>query len=156
MGDTERSDWMAEHLATYLASRGAEGHVVDIRQAGGREFTTHCLLRCVGRTSGVARVRPLIYGNWGGEIVVVASKGGADTHPDWYLNLVASETVDVQVATQAFEATWREPEQEERHDVWSFMSHLYPPYVTYQRSTSRHIPVVMLTAGRSIEPFTSA
>jgi deazaflavin-dependent oxidoreductase (nitroreductase family) len=162
MGDNDaaairakRGDWMGEHLQTYLASGGTKGHIMDIREAGGREMTTHCLLKCAGRKSGKAHVRPLIYGNVGGELVVVASKGGADAHPEWYLNLVASETVGVQVATQAFEATWREPEGDERHDVWAYMTHLYPPYLAYQRSTSRHIPVVMLQTVRPIEVFTA-
>lgn len=153
---SDAADFMAKHLATYLESGGARGHVLDIRSAGGREFTTHCLLKCTGRKSGRVQVRPLIYGNWGGEVVVVASKGGADSHPDWYLNLRDSETVGVQIATQAFEATWREPETEERHAVWEFMSHLYPPYIAYQRSTSRHIPVVMLSLGEPIEVFSAA
>jgi deazaflavin-dependent oxidoreductase (nitroreductase family) len=161
MGDTEaheiranRGDFMKEHLGTYLSSGGTKGHILDLRAAGGREMTTHCLLRCVGRKSGKTYVRALIYGNVGGELVVVASKGGADTHPEWYLNVVASETVGVQVATQAFEATWREPEGDERHEVWAYMTHLYPPYLAYQRSTSRHIPVVMLQTGRPIDVFT--
>jgi len=124
MGDAEadairasRGDWVSQHLETYLASGGVKGHIMDIREAGGREMTTHCLIKCVGRKSGKTYIRPLIYGNVGGEIVVVASKGGADAHPEWYLNIVASETVGVQIATQAFEATWREPEGDERHDA---------------------------------------
>jgi deazaflavin-dependent oxidoreductase (nitroreductase family) len=160
MGDVDadsirasRGDFMAEHLKSYLTSGGAQGHIIDIREAGGREFTTHCLLKVVGRKSGKTYIRPLIYGNVGGEIVIVASKGGADEHPEWYRNITASETVGVQIATQAFEATWREPEGEERHDVWAYMAHLYPPYLAYQRSTSRHIPVVMLNVVRPVAVF---
>ncbi|MDY6997219.1 MAG: nitroreductase/quinone reductase family protein [Actinomycetota bacterium] len=149
----ERSDWMTEHLAMYLESGGARGHIVDLSSVGGRELTTHCLIRCTGRKSGRTRVTPLIYGNVGGEIVVVASKGGADVHPQWYQNIVASQSIGVQIATQAFEATWREPEGTERHEVWEYMCHLYPPYIAYQRSTSRHIPVVMLKTVRPIEVF---
>lgn len=150
----KRGDWVREHLTEYLTSGGARGHIVDVSEVGGRALTTHCLIRYRGRKSGTVLVKPLIYGNIGGELAVVASKGGADSHPEWYLNIRASDTVDVQIATQAFEATWREPEGEERHHVWSYMSHLFPPYLTYQRSTSRHIPVVMLTTGRSIDVFT--
>ena len=150
----ERGDWMQEHLARYLDSGGAEGHIVDLSSVGGRELTTHCLIRYVGRKSKKTYIKPLIYGNVGGEIVVVASKGGADTHPEWYLNIAASDTIEVQIATQAFEATWREAEGAERHDVWEYMCHLFPPYVAYQQSTSRHIPVVLLQTGRSIEVFT--
>ena len=149
----ERGDWTKEHLATYLDSGGAQGHILDLSSVGGREMTTHCLIRYAGRKSQKRYVTPLIYGNVGGEIVIVASKGGADTHPQWYLNVVASQTIDVQIATQAFEATWREAEGTERHEVWEYMCRLYPPYVAYQQSTSRHIPVVMLQTVRPIEVF---
>ena len=151
----ERGDWMTEHLAMYLDSGGARGHIVDLSAVGGREMTTHCLIKYVGRKSGKTYIKPLIYGNVAGEIVIVASKGGADTHPEWYLNIVASETIGVQIATQAFEATWREPEATERHGVWEYMCHLYSPYVSYQRSTSRHIPLVMLKTGGPLDVFAS-
>jgi deazaflavin-dependent oxidoreductase (nitroreductase family) len=109
----------------------------------------------VGRKSAKVHVRPLIYGNVGGEIVIVASKGGADTHPGWYLNVLESNTIGVQITTQAFEATWREPEGEERHQVWAYMAHLDPPYLTYQQSTNRQIPLVMLTPVRPIDVFSA-
>ncbi|WP_179469395.1 nitroreductase/quinone reductase family protein [Mycolicibacterium vinylchloridicum] len=139
-----RADWAAQHLATYLDSGGTQGHVLDLSDVGGRHFTTHCLIRYTGRKSGQRYVKPLIYGNFGGEIVIVGSKGGADSHPAWYLNIQACETLEVQIATQAFEASWREPEGDERHQVWEYMCHLYPPYISYQQSTSRRIPLVML------------
>lgn len=150
-----RNNWISEHLDTYLSSGGARGHIFDVSAVGGREMTTHCLIRCAGRKSGKIYIRPLIYGNFGGEIVIVASKGGADTHPGWYLNILASNTIGLQIATQAFEATWREPEGEERHQVWSYMAHLYPPYISYQKSTTRQIPLVMLTPVRPIDVFSA-
>jgi deazaflavin-dependent oxidoreductase (nitroreductase family) len=150
-----RGDWTSEHLKTYLTSGGTRGHIMDVSAVGGRALTTHCLIKCVGRKSGKVYVRPLIYGNVGGEIVIVASKGGADTHPGWYLNVLASNTIGVQIATQAFEARWREPEGGERHQVWAYMAHLYPPYLTYQQSTSRQIPLVMLTLVRPIDVFSA-
>ncbi|OBH01101.1 MULTISPECIES: nitroreductase/quinone reductase family protein [unclassified Mycobacterium] len=151
----ERSDWISEHLESYLTSGGTRGHIMDLSALGGRKLTTHCLIEVVGRKSGKSYVRPLIYGNVGGEIVIVASKGGADAHPEWYLNVLQSNTIGVQIATQAFEATWREPEGEERHEVWAYMTHLYPPYLAYQRSTSRQIPLVMLAPVRAIDVFSA-
>jgi deazaflavin-dependent oxidoreductase (nitroreductase family) len=141
MGDADAADWTRQHLETYLGSGGAQGHILDLSSAGGHQLGTHCLIRVAGRKSGTPHVTPLIYGIVGGEVVIVASKGGADTDPQWYLNIRESETVDVQIATQAFEATWREPEYEERHQVWAYMTHLFPPYLGYQSSTTRHIPV---------------
>lgn len=149
-----RTGWMDEHLQTYLSSGGTRGHILDLSSFGGHAVTMHCLIKVVGRKSGKAYVRPLIYGNVGGEIVIVGSKGGDDAHPEWYLNITHSETIGVQIATQAFEATWREPEAEERHQVWSYMTHLFPPYLGYQLSTPRHIPVVMLKPTNPIEVFT--
>jgi len=149
-----RADFAAQHLATYLESGGAQGHILDLGDVGGRGFTTHCLIRYTGRKSGQSYIKPLIYGNFGGEIVIVASKGGADSHPEWYLNIQSSETLDVQVATQAYQAAWREPEGDERHRVWEYMCHLYPPYIAYQQSTSRRIPLVMLNPLTPTEVFT--
>lgn len=151
---TERGDWISRHLEEYLSSGGTRGHIMDLADVGGRAFTTHCLIRFRGRNSGKTYVKPLIYGNFGGELVIVASKGGADNHPEWYLNIQASSSVEVQIATQAFAATWREPSDEGRHEVWSYMTHLYPPYITYQQSTSRRIPLVMLALGEPIDVFT--
>lgn len=149
----ERRDWSAQHRETYLNSGGARGHVMDLTDIGGRPFTTHCLIRCRGRRTGRAIVTPLIYGALGGEVVIVASKGGADAHPDWYLNIRRSPAVDVQIATEAFRATWREPDGAERDEVWRFVVGMFPPYAGYQASTTRRIPLVMLTPHEPIEVF---
>jgi deazaflavin-dependent oxidoreductase (nitroreductase family) len=149
----ERGDWTARHREMYLRSGGTQGHVMDLTEVGGHSFTTHCLIRLRGRKSGRTHITPLIYGDIGGEVVVVASKGGADQHPEWYLNLCASDHVDLQIATQAFRASWREPEGNERHKIWDFMARAYPPYINYQKSTARHIPVIMMTPVAAIEVF---
>ena len=149
------SDFAAEHRDLYLRSRGAQGHIVDISEAGGHAFTTHCLIRVSGRKSGRIQIAPLIYGDIGGEVVIIASKGGADHHPEWYLNLRAAPELDFQIATQAYRATWREPEGEERHKVWDFMARAFPPYLKYQTLTTRHIPVVMMTPVAPIDVFQS-
>jgi deazaflavin-dependent oxidoreductase (nitroreductase family) len=146
-----RRDWMAEHLRSYLESGGAKGHIVDLRPIGGLAFTTHLLLKTVGRKSGETRITPLIYGDIGGEVVIVASKGGADVHPAWYLNIKSAREVDYQIGGQAFRSTWREPQGTERDAIWGFMAKGYPPYVQYQTQTQRIIPLVMFSAGTPIE-----
>src|ERR1700744_1946974 len=93
-----RTDWISEPLETYLTSGGTRGHIMDVSAVGGRAMTTHCLIKCVGRKSAKVYVRPLIYGNVGGEIVIVGSKGGAATDPQWYLNGLGSNTISVQIA----------------------------------------------------------
>lgn len=145
-----RKDWIAEHREMYLSSGGAQGHIMDITAVGGRSFATHCLVKYTGRKSGKVFITPLCYGDIGGEVVIVASKGGADEHPAWYLNIRDSEHVEFQVATQAFRATWREPEGAERQKVWDFMVDSFPFYASYQASTSRTIPLVLMKA---IEPI---
>jgi deazaflavin-dependent oxidoreductase (nitroreductase family) len=148
-----RRNWMAEHQRSYLRSGGAEGHIVDLSAIGGHAFTTTLLLRTVGRRSGQVRIAPLIYGDIGGEVVIVASKGGADVHPAWYVNLKSTPEADFQIGCQAYAATWREPHGAEREAIWAFMEKVYPPYTEYQRATQRTIPLVMLSPRKSIEVF---
>jgi deazaflavin-dependent oxidoreductase (nitroreductase family) len=149
-----RRDWKTEHLEMYLGSGGVEGHIVDVSDIGGLNFTTTLLLRYTGRKSGRTIVTPLIYGDFGGEVVIVASKGGADHHPAWYLNVLESPEIDFQIATQAFRATWREAAGDERAKVWDFVTGIFPPYTGYQASTERQIPLIMLKPIAPIERFT--
>lgn len=148
-----RKDFMTEHREQYLRSGGARGHIMDIVAVGGHPFTTHCLIRYTGRKSGKVFITPLIYGDIGGEVVIVASKGGADQHPAWYLNIRDSAEVEFQIATEAFRGTWREPQGNERDKVWAFMVEVFPSYAAYQASTERHIPLVMMKAVDSIPVF---
>jgi deazaflavin-dependent oxidoreductase (nitroreductase family) len=127
------------------------GHLHILR--GGHYLATHLLLKCVGRKSGKTYITPLTYFVVGGEAVLCASKGGAESHPAWYLNLTASEDVYFQIATQAFRGTWREPEGEERAKVWEFAQAVMPDYTAYQASTARQIPLVMLRAVEEIDIF---
>ena len=152
MTEIERAtlEFVAKHRDGYLSSGGREGHILDYRNLGGHRFTTTMLLETVGRKSGERRITPLIYGDTGGEVVIVASKGGADVHPAWYLNIKAAETVTIQIASQAFRATWREPAGEERAAIWDFMADLYPPYRDYQAATPREIPIVCLAPGEEV------
>lgn len=146
-------EWVKEHSALYLRSGGTQGHIMDITGAGGHPFGTHCLLRCKGRKSGRTLISALCYGDIGGEVVICASKGGADTNPQWYLNILASPTIDFQIATQAYRASWREPKGTEREKVWAFMVDCFPFYAVYQKRTTRIIPLVMMKAIESVPVF---
>lgn len=148
-----RKDWVVEHRENYLRSGGAQGHIMDLTAVGGRPFATHCLIKYMGRKSGKTYITPLCYGDIGGEVVIIGSKGGADHHPAWYLNLRESPAVDFQVAAQAFRATWREPEGAEREKVWNFMVDNFPFYADYQASTERQLPVIMMKAVEEISVF---
>src|SRR5260370_32876467 len=81
-----RRNWKEEHLDMYLGSGGAQGHIVDVSDIGGRQFTTTLLLQYVGRKSGNKIITPLIYGDIGGEVVILASKRRADRHRPWELH----------------------------------------------------------------------
>ncbi len=148
-----RKDWITEHREMYLKSGGAEGHIMDITAVGGRSFATHCLIKYVGRKSGKIFITPLCYVDVGGEVVICASKGGADHHPEWYLNLIEKPEVEFQIATQAFRATWREPVGAERQKIWDILIDAFPFYANYQKATDRIIPLFMMTAAEPIPVF---
>jgi deazaflavin-dependent oxidoreductase (nitroreductase family) len=88
-----------------------------------------------------------------GELVIVASKGGSPAHPAWYLNIAAATEIELQVATQAFRATLREPNDAERQRIWDQMVAIYPPYAEYQESTDRLIPLVLMKPVSAIPVF---
>jgi deazaflavin-dependent oxidoreductase (nitroreductase family) len=146
-------DWQEEHLRRYLRSGGTEGHFYDFGPINDHGYQPICLVKHIGRKTGRRLISPLIYGMVEGELVIVASKGGSPAHPAWYLNIAAASEVEVQVATQAFRATWREPAEAERQRVWDQMVAIYPPYAEYQGSTDRLIPLVLIKPETSIPVF---
>ncbi len=151
-----RMDWVVEHREKYLNSGGVKGHIEDIRVVGGPAMGTHLLLKYVGRKSSKVFITPLCYGMFGGAALVCGSKGGADHHPEWYLNLREMDEVDFQIGTQAFRGTQREPEGLEREKAWEYFTNFYPFYKNYQESTSRVLPLILLSADKVIDVFTSA
>jgi deazaflavin-dependent oxidoreductase (nitroreductase family) len=126
-----------QHVKRYRETDGAEGHAWQ----GG---TTVLLLTTTGRRSGASRTTPLIYGRDGDNYVVVASKGGADEHPAWYLNLQKDPEVEVQVLGDRFTARARAATDEEKPRLWQAAVERWPAYADYQRRTERDIPVVVL------------
>jgi deazaflavin-dependent oxidoreductase (nitroreductase family) len=137
-------DWMAKHARSYLESDGAEGHLWDSSFIGGPGPVPCLLLFTKGRKSGKTRLLPLIYGDTEAGVVVIASKGGAPTHPVWFLNLEAHPEVEVQVKGDRFRARARVAKGEERTRLWDQMVEVYAPYTEYQERTEREIPVVVL------------
>ncbi|KKC24980.1 nitroreductase family deazaflavin-dependent oxidoreductase [Sphingomonas sp. SRS2] len=149
-------EWQQQHLQRYLRSGGTDGHFFDFGPINDEGYQPICLIKHVGRKTGRTLVVPLIYGMVEGEIAIVASKGGSPTHPAWYLNIAAASEVEVQVATQAFRATWREPVDAERQRIWGQMVAIYPPYADYQESTDRLIPLVLMKPVAAISVFEEA
>ena len=148
-----RRDWVTEHREKYLRSGGADGHIEDLTPVGGRNFATHCLIKYTGQKSGKIFITPLTYADIAGEVVICGSKGGADQHPAWYLNLIQSAQIEFQIATQAFRGTWREPHAAEREKIWNFLVDCHPFYAKYQASTARILPLVLMKAVEPIAIF---
>ena len=152
--ETETRNNLAGHRAAYLGSGGVEGHLLEGEPLrDGRRFNPMLLLRTTGRKSGRPFVTPLMYGSYGGELIVAASYGGADVHPSWYLNLEANGELAVQVATQAYTAGWREPEGAELKALWAYMDVLSPYYARYRTMTTRQIPLVAILLRAPIPVF---
>jgi deazaflavin-dependent oxidoreductase (nitroreductase family) len=125
-----------EHVRRYLETDGAVGH----EWSGVHTL----LLTTTGRKSGLQRISPMIYGQDGDSYVVIASQGGAPTHPLWYLNLLAQPEVRVQVGARQFEARASAAEDSERDRLWTLMTSIWPNFDVYQTRTDRRIPVVVL------------
>lgn len=125
-----------EHVDRYRATDGAEGHEW--------EGTQTLLLTTRGRKSGEERTTPLIYAPYGDAYTIVASKGGTDEPPAWYLNLSAEPEVEVQVLGDRFKARARTASAEEKAQIWATMVSEWPAYDEYQARTERQIPIVIL------------
>jgi deazaflavin-dependent oxidoreductase (nitroreductase family) len=102
------------------------------------------LLTTTGARSGQPRVAPLAYTSDNDRLVVIASKGGAPTHPDWFHNLRANPEVTVEVGKEAFPARATIPEGAERQRLFEQMAAQMPNFAEYQRNTTRKLPVVVL------------
>jgi deazaflavin-dependent oxidoreductase (nitroreductase family) len=126
-----------EHVRRYRETGGQVGHIW-------REGSTVLLLTTTGRKSGEPRTSPLIYAEDGDRYVIVASKGGAPTHPGWYENLVKHPEVELQVKDEVFRARARTATGEERARLWAKANTVWPHYDEYASKTSREIPVVVL------------
>ena len=102
------------------------------------------LLHHIGAKSGTERIAPLVYLPDDGRVYIFASKGGADTNPDWYHNLVANPEVTVEIGTETYPATARVLEGAERDEVYARQVDAEPQFGEYQAKTERVIPVVEL------------
>ncbi|MBJ7337055.1 nitroreductase/quinone reductase family protein [Mycolicibacterium sp.] len=128
--------------------------IAEFRETGGTaggmfEGKPLVLVHHVGAKSGVERIAPLVPLLDGDRIFIFASKGGADTNPDWYHNLVANPQTTVELGSETLAVTARVLTGGERDDVYAQQSKVEPQFAEYQRKTTRLIPVLELerTAG---------
>jgi deazaflavin-dependent oxidoreductase (nitroreductase family) len=138
-------DLLNGHFIRYLETDGEDGYLWDSTPVGGKGIVKTLILRTVGRKSGKELALPLIFEEVGSDIVIIASKAGFSQHPAWFLNLQASGKAEVQIKAERFAVTCRIAEGDERDRLWETMIDVYPPYVAYQESTDRQIPVILLT-----------
>jgi deazaflavin-dependent oxidoreductase (nitroreductase family) len=115
-------------------------------KVGGRfEGRTLLLLHTKGAKSGQERINPTAYVRDGDRYVVIASKGGAPTNPDWYYNILANPLVTVEVGTETFQAQATVAEEPERTRLYNKMVEMMPSFDDYRKKTTRQIPVIVLT-----------
>ena len=120
--------------------RANEGKV-----GGWFEGKTLLLLHTTGAKSQQERINPVAYVKDGNRYVVIASKGGAPTHPDWYYNILANSLVTVEVGRDKFQARATVVEEPERTRLYNKMVEMMPGFDEYRRKTTRVIPVIVLT-----------
>ncbi|MGW1814841.1 nitroreductase family deazaflavin-dependent oxidoreductase [Streptomyces sp. NPDC002125] len=130
------SNWVAKQAELYESSGGTKGTT---------QLGVDCLLLdYVGRRSGARRRTVLMYGRDGEDYLIVGSNGGSDSHPLWYLNLLAEPAVEVRVRTERFPALAETLSAEEKERVWPHLVEVFPRYAEYRAKTGRDIPVVRL------------
>jgi F420H(2)-dependent quinone reductase len=149
---TEREKYTEKDLsgpARLAMKLGSGAHAGVYRATGGKLFgrmgkSPILLLNTVGRKSGKKRTSPLLYVMDGEDFVIIASKGGAPTHPAWYLNLRDNPDATVEIGDREVRVSAEEADPEEKARLWGKMVEIYPTYDDYQKKTEREIPLLIL------------
>jgi deazaflavin-dependent oxidoreductase (nitroreductase family) len=124
------------HSVLYRSSKGV---------IGGRIANSPVLLlTTTGRRSGKQRTVPLLYLMDGRNVVLVASNGGAVTHPTWWLNLETTSEAWIQIKGIRRRVKAERASAAEKQRLWQRLTAMYPGYKRYQETTDRDIPVVIL------------
>ena len=134
------SEWVRDQVELYERTNGAEGNT--LRDTG----LPVIIVTTKGNKSGQIRKTPLMRVEHEGEYALVASQGGAPTHPVWYYNLLsAPDAVVIQDGPEPFEVSVREASGDEKREWWDRAVAAYPPYAEYQAKTDRQIPLFIAT-----------
>ncbi|HEY2429640.1 MAG TPA: nitroreductase family deazaflavin-dependent oxidoreductase [Acidimicrobiales bacterium] len=132
------SGWVRDQVEAYERSGGREANT--LRDTG----LPVVIVTMRGNKTGSVRKVALMRVEHEGEYALVASKGGAPSHPVWYHNLIAHpDEVTVQDGSEPFAARVREVTGDERAEWWDRAVAAYPPYAEYQERTDRRIPVLV-------------
>ena len=130
-------DWNTKIIEEFRANHGKVG--------GPFEGAPLLLLHTKGARSGLERTNPMMYLSEDDRVLVFASKGGSDSHPDWYYNLLANPDVAVERGTQTYEATASVVEGDERDRIYAEQASRYKGFADYAEKTDRVITVIALT-----------
>lgn len=132
------SQWVRDQVEAYEASGGTEANTLLDTGLPIIIVTTR------GNKSGKIRKTPLMRVEHEGSYALVASQGGAPSHPVWYHNLVGDPSaVEIQDGPEPWDAVVREVDGDERAEWWERAVAAYPPYADYQERTDRVIPVLV-------------
>jgi len=131
------SDWARKQAELIEDSGGTDGLLLQGRPV--------VVLTTRGARTGALRKTALMRVEHDGQYAVVASRGGAPTHPQWYFNLVAHPGVELQDGAERHDYVAHEADGAERETWWARAVEAYPPYADYQTRTDRTIPVFVLT-----------
>jgi deazaflavin-dependent oxidoreductase (nitroreductase family) len=104
---------------------------------------TILLLHTIGRKSGQDRAIPIAYFDYENRYLIVASNWGKEKQADWYLNLKQHPQARLEVKGKVLSVTAREARKEEYDQLWKFATEHHPPYLNYQKMTTRHIPIMI-------------
>jgi deazaflavin-dependent oxidoreductase (nitroreductase family) len=131
------SDWNKKIIEEFRANDGKVGGIFA--------NNTLLLLHTTGAKSGKERINPLVTFEEGDNLVVVASKGGAPSHPDWYHNIIANPIVGVEYGTEEFQARVNETSEPERTRLYEKMESKMASFTEYKKTAGRVIPVLTLS-----------
>jgi deazaflavin-dependent oxidoreductase (nitroreductase family) len=133
----EMADWNLKIIEEFRANEGRVG--------GPFEGATMLLLHTIGAKTGQERVNPLVYLPDGDRWVIIASKGGAPTHPDWYYNLLANPDVEIEVGTETIPVHAIDIQDDAEHDaLYARQVERREGFADYLKMTDRRIPVIAL------------
>jgi deazaflavin-dependent oxidoreductase (nitroreductase family) len=131
------SDFNERNIAEFRANNGkVGGHFAN---------TTLLLLHTTGARTGKERVKPLVTFKDGDRLVIVASKGGAPSNPDWYYNILANPIVGVEYGVEQFQARATVVDEPERTRLYERMEHELASFREYKKKAGRVIPVITLS-----------
>lgn len=131
------SDFNKKVIEEFRANEGKVG--------GNFEGSPLLLLNTTGAKSGLTRVSPVMYLADEDRYVVIASKAGAPTHPDWYHNIVANPNLSIEVGSEKLDVVATIADEPERTDLYAKMVAIADGFAEYERKADRTIPVVILT-----------